>query len=63
MTDVEKALAAARGVMPRVQELASITARIHREMYDAYLAEGFTPDQALALLQTYVSSLTKSTRP
>jgi hypothetical protein len=38
-----------RGLLPARIEYQRIMARLQRSAFDAYLAEGFTPEQALEL--------------
>jgi hypothetical protein len=37
-------------------ELSRVSAKTARALYNAYLAEGFSPEQALALVQTALAA-------
>lgn len=44
--------------MPQYKELVKQLARVQRMAYDAYIVEGFTPEQATILCQSLLPHLT-----
>lgn len=44
-----------RMALPVMDEFAMLTAKMHRAQFNAYVAEGFTTDQALYLIKTGAS--------
>lgn len=50
--DVQAAIESMKRALPVYLELASINARIRSAHYKAYLAEGFSEEQALILCQS-----------